>query len=140
MSDDNNLSGLKADMQRRNVIATNAYGAMVDSGKLADYVLLTYRCPRGCALLHVINTPHGAIFGWPRYKVPAGANGARSSASGRAANTEDGRNHWLRRARYVDTVDTAFVQCDHLQSDLQLTDIQRDLDDEDYPRDVRLLS
>ncbi len=126
--------------QKRAALATNAYGAMVDSGKLANYVLLTYRCPRGCSVLHVVSTPQGVIFGWPRYKMPARATETRSTAAGRAANTEDGSRHWKRRASFADTTDRSVgVQCDHMRREVDVAEVQCELDREHYPRDVRLL-
>jgi len=127
------------DARARNAMATTVYGALVDTGKLSGHLLLTYRCPLRCAVLHVINTPQGVIFGWPRYKTSTETTARQSSAGGRAANTEDGNRHWKRRASYVDTVDSAGVQCDHLQRSLELTDIQAQLDGENFPRDVVLL-
>jgi len=131
------LAAAVAHTRERTELASRMYEAMVKDRKmLRGHLLLTYRCPKRCAVLHVLSTPQGVIFGWPRYKTAPQTTEGQSSPSGRTANTEDGHRRWKRRASFSDSVANAPVRCDHLMHVLELAEIQSDLDDEHYPRDV----
>jgi len=115
-SDDDLRRGL-AEMRERSALAEATYAALIQTGKLQSHLLLTYRCPQRCALLHVINLPRGAVFGWPRYKTSREETSRASSPDGRRKNTEGGEGKWKARAAFAIDVDDDEVglTCDHLR-------------------------
>lgn len=97
------------------------YTALISSGRIADLRRLTYRCAsRRCLLLDVIETPMGTLLHQKRFKNSHEVNLRRSNEAGRAANTEDGNNHWKPRTYFLDVSALSWpegaqsIQCDHV--------------------------
>lgn len=80
------------------------YRALLNDGRLPQLRRLTYRCatPARCLLLDAVETPLGVLLHQRRFKQSHEVNQARSSASGRAANTSDGHRHWLPRTYWLE--------------------------------------
>lgn len=100
-------------------LANVIYDTYLQAGRLPNQVRLrlTYRCYRKqrCAVMHVIDLPHGRVFGFPRYKTSEAVTQATSSEAGRANNTEDGDHRWKSHASFVPrVVSDATLACDHL--------------------------
>lgn len=116
--------------------AEDLYRALLTSGRLPGLRRLTYRCTAArCLLLEAVETPLGVVVHQTRYKYSEAENLARSSESGRAANTYDGRNHWRERTYYLkqsalswpDDPGGQELTCDHVLGHLlTAADFQRD--------------
>lgn len=92
--------------------ALAVYRLLRDRGKLEHYRALTYRCPHGCVLAHVLRTPHGAIVYQPSYRRSPTANTGTLDAKSR--NTLDGDRRWRERAFVLRDWLTTELNCDHL--------------------------
>lgn len=101
------------------------YAALIsDPGRLRSLHRLEYRCPRRCLLLDAIEIGATVLLHQKRFKNSDAVNLRRSSESGRAANTYDGRNHWRERSFYIEQSALAHpddhpaprlsLQCDHV--------------------------
>lgn len=112
----------------RNAQARAVYDALRTTGKVSSHRLLTYRCPRRCLLLDVVNTPDGLILHRPRYKLSPRLNAESSNESGRTKNTEDGDRRWTANTGFVESWGNVPLTCDHLRVTLDLAELQHDLD------------
>ena len=113
----------------RSELADAVYAAVNSTGQLPVYRTLSYRCASRCLLLDIIDTPQGAIVHFPRFSRPPAANDARSSAEGRAANTEDGRNHWRARSAFLDDAGAQIeLVCKHAQPLIDTARVRADLE------------
>ncbi len=118
-----------ADSRQRTALATAAYEALKQAKRLSSHRLITYRCPRRCLLLDVLNLPQGVVLHQPAYKLPPAVNEAASSESGRVANTTDGRNHWQAQTFFAEDCANVSTNCPHVhQAVVDKTEIQADLD------------
>lgn len=100
-----------------------------EPGRLRDLRRLQYRCqPHRCLLLDAIDVHGHVLLHQQRYKLSPDWNAARSSAAGRAKNTEDGRNHWRSQSYWIETSALALtdeeratlgLQCDHVDKQLR---------------------
>jgi len=129
--------------QRATQQATALYSGWVDEKQLGSRLALTYRCAKGCTLLHVVRAPEPVdqervIFGWPPYKTPKSVTEAQSTPAARATRTTDGFNHWQSRACYSEAVFEDFrVQCKHDVKPLSLERVRVDLQG-DTPKTIVL--
>lgn len=130
MDDDAQLRALFAALESDSARADATYRALKSTGALKSHRLLTYRCPKRCMLLDVVNLPApvGLIVHSPRYRLSPGLNAASSSASGRAKNTEDGDNHWKAHTFPVRAMSRPLLTCDHLRVPLEDVDFEADLE------------
>ena len=69
---------------------------------LKRVLLLDYRCPQGCLLLHVWQSPHGRLFYLRRYQLSRGKNTAETAEAAREHRTEDGDRKWPARGGNFD--------------------------------------
>lgn len=99
---------------------------LADGSRLSSVRRLQYRCPSRCLLLDAIEVGGTILLHQNRYKLSPGHNEARSSASGRAANTFDGATHWKPRTYWITDSALAYpdtpsmrlqLQCDHVGVD-----------------------
>ena len=102
--------------QQRSEQATQLYIALTTTGRLHEFLRLTYRCPNRCALLHLVDTPDGLLVGFPRFKTSPTETERTSNESGRAKNTEDGHRRWRQHAAYIETVSRPPLSCDDLHN------------------------
>lgn len=71
--------------------------------RLRGVLLVEYRCPKGCLLLHAWRSPAG-VLGWrPPYRSSPALNAETSTAEGRASNTSDGERRWRGHAFNLDS-------------------------------------
>lgn len=77
------------------------HDALVTARALQDVLLLDYRCPQGCLLLHVYSTPRGRMFYLPRYQLSRTKTPETADAA-RAHRTEDGDHKWPARGGSLD--------------------------------------
>lgn len=122
-----------ADREERQRAGELAYKALKATGQLSSHRLLAYRCPnaRRCLLLDVVNFPEpvGPLLVKPRYKLSAATNEAASNEAGRAANTEDGRNHWKAAYMVPEALLNVVMNCDHIKDvAINKARVQADLD------------
>lgn len=123
------------------------HAALVSTGRIKSLRRLTYRChARRCLLLEAVDTPEGVLVHQKRYKLSPTVNEATSTAEGRAANTEDGRNHWRAQTYWLSTSALRWddlpqagqsLECDHVLSHL-LTAPQFTADWEAGHSDIRV--
>lgn len=125
---DNPIGAAHERTRERNALAAAVYDALRATGKLSSHRLLSYRCPRRCLLLDVVNTPNGLILHRPRYKLSPQVNAESSNASGRSKNTEDGDRRWRANTGFVETWGNVPMSCDHVRVTLNLDELQADLD------------
>lgn len=101
-----------------------------DPSRLRDLPRLQIRCHVArCLLLDAIDLGEGRVLlHQQRYKLSPTRNEARSSAAGRARNTEDGDRRWHARTYWIDTSALALddsagatlgMQCDHMDKQLR---------------------
>lgn len=99
------------------------YQALKAAGRLRDVLLAEYRCPRGCLLAHVFQTPGRRSVLVPGYKLSPARNEEQTVPAARAGRTVDGDRRWRARGLDLDelaafrTDDAAAlvpVQCDHV--------------------------
>lgn len=79
------------------------HDALVAARALNPVLLLDYRCPQGCLLLHVWQSPRGRLFYLPRYQLSAAKN-AETAEPARMRRTEDGDHKWPARGGVLDDV------------------------------------
>ena len=108
------FEALLNDREERSRAGAAAYEALKRTGKLSSHRVLSYRCPRRCLLLDVMEFPEpvGLTFHLPRYRLSPALNAETSSAEGRAKNTEDGDRRWKSHTS-AETFAVA-LNCDHL--------------------------
>jgi hypothetical protein len=97
-----------------------------DPKRLKTLRRLQYRCSRDdrCLLLDAVAIGDTVLLHQKRFKNSPEVNVRRSSESGRAANTFDGRNHWKPRTYYIASSALNYpdenppprqsIQCDHV--------------------------
>lgn len=119
------------DARREDV--TRQYGAMTDSQR-RRLLLVEYHCAaRGCLLLRVWASTHGAAFYRPAYILTAERNLATSNEAGRAANTTDGFNRWkdgcdVWPSAFANDPGAAWsLNCRHVAATVPMSDIDRDI-------------
>ncbi len=116
-------------MRDRTALAGSVYAALKRSQQLKSHRVIDYRCPQRCLLLDVLNLPQGALFHQTGYKLPPAVNDATSSASGRAKNTRDGKNHWEARTYFAEDCVNVSLDCAHVhQVVIDKTQVQADID------------
>lgn len=107
------------------------------AGALKAVLLLDYRCPKGCLLLHVWQTPAGRKFYLPRYQLSAAKADAETAASAREYRTEDGDRKWPARGGNLDELLDFFkhanpnglmVSCHHTRRAVSAAEIAELLD------------
>lgn len=107
------------------------YRALKATRWLSKQRSLIYLCRnrRRCLLLDVVQMPTGLLLHVPRYKLSTRLNEELSNESGRAANTEDGDNHWRDWTFYADqAADFLTLTCDHVVKDtIAKADVLEDL-------------
>lgn len=92
---------------------------------LRAVLLLEYRCPRGCPLLHVWNSPQGRLYCLPRYRLSPTKATTETTESARRKRTEDGLRVFRARAGSFDELLADYsceptaglsMNCDHLRN------------------------
>lgn len=93
---------------------------------IARVALSEYRCPRGCLLLHVWNSPQGRLWYRPRYKLSPERTEADTVESARKKRTQDGYRAWQSSGGDFDELLDFFdfdpasgglsVNCDHVRN------------------------
>lgn len=77
------------------------YESMPESA-LRKVLLLEYRCPRGCPVLHVWNTPTGRLYRLARYRLSPNKASNETAKAAREKRTEDGFRIFRARAGSFD--------------------------------------
>lgn len=112
------LTEVFAKWDERDRQATELYAALRSNERTRKRALtIVYRCPnkKRCTLAEVYVSPAGLLVHQPPYKLAPGTNESTSSASGRAANTRDGNNHWKAQTGFMDSEQWHRVlNCDHV--------------------------
>lgn len=91
------------------------------SPALAQQLVVEYRCGRkNCLLFRCWQTPEGAAYFLPAYKLERTRNAATSAAQARAERTTDGERRWFPQAGWVDDLYgdlglSLALNCDHRQ-------------------------
>ena len=99
---------------------------------ISKVLLLEYRCPKGCLLLHVWNTRAGRLWFQPRHKLSESRTLADTVEEARRKRTEDGFRVWKARGgdfdEFIDFFDFDPTQgglsmnCDHVREAVVLCD------------------
>ena len=110
--------------------AEEVYEALSKSGRLKGQRVITYRCSvRRCLLLDVVSVPEMVIAHRPRYKTSPTVTAKTSSASGRAAHTEDGEGKWQSWTGVAGDQWNFTLTCDHVHSVVvDKSELQGDVD------------
>lgn len=117
------------DSRQRDELAGQTYTALKATKRLKDHRLITYRCPRGCLLLDVVQVPGQMIGHSPAYKLSPGRNTETSTPAGREAHTRDGDRRWQARTYDIASALNFALQCDHVVGPVLDRDgVQADLD------------
>jgi hypothetical protein len=93
---------------------------------MAKVLLIEYRCPRGCLLLHVWSAPSGRLWYRPRHKLAPATAEAETVEAARAKRTEDGFRVWQSSGGNFDELLDFFdfnptygglaMNCDHVRN------------------------
>ena len=100
--------------------------------ELSSVLILEYRCPKGCLLLHVWNSPIGRLWYQPRHKLSKTRAVAETVEEARLKRTEDGLRVWKARGGDFDDFIKFFnfdptqgglsMNCDHVREVVLLCD------------------
>jgi hypothetical protein len=107
------------------------YHELAERNAVGSVLLLEYKCPKGCLMLHVFSTPDGRMYYAPRYRLSESQSLKQSDPVARERRTEDGVRKWLSRGGSFDKLLGFFsnttqsggltLTCDHLNKHV-LTD------------------
>jgi hypothetical protein len=114
----------------RGASITALYESMAKAS-LRSVLLVEYRCPKGCLLLHVWNTPDGRLYYQPRYQLSQSKAETDTVESARMKRTEDGFRVWKSRGGDFDELIDFFefdpeqgglsMNCDHVREAVVLS-------------------
>jgi len=102
---------------------------------LRRVLLLDYRCPQGCLLLHVWQSPDGRMFYLPRHQLSTSKNTAETHELARQHRTEDGDRKWpARGGNFDDLLDFTradpdvglLLNCRHLRRSVTVARVDAD--------------
>lgn len=114
---------------------------------LNDALLLDYRCPKSCLLLHVWQSPSGRMFYIPGYQLSRTKADTETAAAAREYRAVDGDRKWPARGGNLDELLDFFergkmpgglqVTCRHVRQVLAAAEIVKLLDGSSPGRPTR---
>jgi hypothetical protein len=118
-------------------VAVAEHDDLAAAGLLRNVLLLDYRCPKGCLLLHVWDTPNARLYYPPRYQLSRATADAETVESARRKRTEDGERKWPAHGGSLDYLLEFFadepdsgglpLNCHHLRRTAYCTELAADM-------------